>query len=272
MQRLDYRLKEFARHAWINDEVKALWEPRIDKVCACIKELEWRSILGGVRTCALRSVTPDELQTLGAMLSAHGLTLVPLEKYATEDRDACARRMPREGEPFSYWCAIGTGSDVHLLESVERSHDEEAVGRLLGYPACCRSFFNRAWVDAKFIDTTWPMAQNTAVKRIITPFHLEIPEASTCNVLLQWLGPIMVFHLPCSFDCQPTIELADQHTQIARSAGYHEEMDWLEEMLSWPVEWTALNGRAEITTPVGTTSTVTDSTAERYRVSYKGRK
>jgi SAM-dependent methyltransferase len=47
-------------------------------------------------------------------------------------------------------------------------------------------------------------------------------------------------------------------------------MDWLEEMLSWPIEWTALNGLLEITTPVGTISTVTDATAETYRVSYKG--
>jgi hypothetical protein len=272
MQRLDYRLKDFTRHSWANAESRVVWEPRIDKVCACIEELEWRSILEGVRACALRSVAPAELHTFGAMLSGYGLTVVPVEEYATENRDAASRRIPREGEPFNYWCAIGRMPDVQQLESAERSHDEEAVGRLLGYPACCRRFFNRAWVDAKFIDTTWPMAQNTVGKRIITPFHVEIPQASRCNVVLQWLGPISVFHLPCSFDCQPTVELADQLTEIARSAGFREEMDWMEEMLSWPVEWTALNGLAEITTPVGKTSTVTDVTAERYRVSYKGHK
>ena len=114
------------------------------------------------------------------------------------------------------------------------------------------------------------MAQNTANKRIISPNHLEITEVSSCNQLLRWLGLRVAIHLPCRFDCQPSAELAKKLTGVARSAGFHKEIDWLEEMLSWPVEWKASNGLAEITTPVGTISTVTDATAETYRVSYRG--
>ena len=85
MQRLDYRLEEFTRHSWANDEAKVVWEPRISKVCACLAELEWRSILEGVRACALTSVAPDELEAFGAMLATHGLTVAPLEKVAVAD-------------------------------------------------------------------------------------------------------------------------------------------------------------------------------------------
>lgn len=114
------------------------------------------------------------------------------------------------------------------------------------------------------------MAQDTVTKRIISPTHVEIPGVSWCNILLKWLGIRIVFHLPCSFDCQPTIQIATQHAELAREAGFDQETDWLLEMLSWPVEWSALYGLAEITTPVGTTFAVTDTTAERYRVSYRG--
>ena len=270
MRRLDHRLEEFTRHTWANDEAKVVWEPRIRKVCACIAELEWRSILEGVRAGGLTAVAPSELEPFGAMLAKHGLTVAPLEKIAAADSYVSSGTPLREGEPFNYRCAIGRVSDVRLLESAYLSRDDEAVGRLLGYPPCCIDFFNRVWVDEHFVDTTWPMAQNTAEKRSVSHTHVEIPEVSRCNILLRWLGPRMAFHLPCSFNCQPTVELADKFTEIARSAGFHEEMDWLEEMLSWPVEWKASNGLAEITTPVGTISTVTDATAETYRVSYKG--
>jgi hypothetical protein len=270
MRRLDYRLEEFTRHSWANDEAKVVWEPRISKVCACIAELEWRSILEGVRAGGLTAVAPSELETFGAMLAKHGLTVAPLEKIAAADSYVSSGAPLREGEPFNYRCAMGRVSDVHLLESAYLSRDDEAVGLLLGYPSCCIDFFNRVWVDEHFVDTTWPMAQNTAEKRSITHTHVEIPEVSRCNILLRWLGPRMVFHLPCSFNCQPTVELADKFAEIARAAGFHQEMDWLEEILSWPVEWKASNGLAEITTPVGTISTVTDATAEAYRVSYKG--
>jgi SAM-dependent methyltransferase len=204
------------------------------------------------------------------MLAKHGLTVAPLEKIAAADSYVSSGTPLREGKPFNYRCAMGRVSDVRLLESAYLSRDDEAVGRLLGYPSCCTSFFNRVWVDEHFVDTTWPMAQNTDEKRSVTHTHVEIPEVSRCNILLRWLGPRMVFHLPCSFNCQPTFELADKFAQIARSAGFHQEMGWLEEMLSWPVEWKASNGLAEITTPVGTVSTVTDATAETYRVSYRG--
>jgi YD repeat-containing protein len=80
----------------------------------------------------------------------------------------------------------------------------------------------------------------------------------------------MVFHLPCSFDCRPTVEIADKLVEIALVEGFRREIDWLEEMSAWPVEWSALLGLAEITTPVGVIYTVTDATAETYRVTYTG--
>lgn len=270
MQRLNCRFKEFTKHHWANAEAGALWEPRIRKVCAFLSELEWRSVLEGVRPCALRGVAPHELQAFSDILSSHGLILAPLEEIARENGYASARRPALPGNPFSYWCALGRASDVELLKSAHLRADDQEIGRLLGYPSCCTSFFNRACVDGDFMDTTWPMAQNTAAKRTITPTHVEVSRVSKCNVLLRWLGVRIVFHLPCSFDCRPTEELAVKYADIAKSNGFHQELDWLEEMLCWHVEWTALNGVAEIMTPAGTIWTATDATAEKYRVTYTG--
>ncbi len=270
IQRLNRRFKEFTRHHWASDEDRAVWAPRIHRVGACFAELEWRSILEGVRTSALMVLSPHELQSFRDMLAPYGLIVDPLEKIATADGYVSSRRIAREGEPFHYWCAVGRTGNVELLKSAQLSGDDGAVGRLLGYPRCCTRFFNRVWVEEGFMDITWPMAQNAASKRNISPTHVEIVEVSKCNMLLRWLGPRIVFHLPCSFDCRPTIDLADTFIKLAGAAGYRREMDWLEEMFRWPVEWSALYGLAEITTPVATTFAVTDVTTARYRVSYRG--
>ncbi len=270
IRRLDYRLGEFTLHSWANPETEAVWAPRIAKVCHCIQELEWRSIVEGIRACSLRAVAPHELADLRGMLDPYGLTVITLNKVAAGDSYAAAGRSPDEGEPFNYWCAIGRPNDAQLLKAAQLSHDDETTGHLLGYPACCRDFFNRVWVDEGFIDTSWPMAYRTTKKREITRRHIAIPEASNCNVLLRWLGVRLIFHLPCSFDCEPTLELAEKFIGIGRRAGFSQEMDWLEKMVSLPLEWKASNGVAEITTPLGIISTVTDATAETYRVSYRG--
>jgi SAM-dependent methyltransferase len=62
------------------------------------------------------------------------------------------------------------------------------------------------------------------------------------------------------------VALGQALVQVGRQAGYDEEMDWLLEILSWPVEWSALHGIAEIKTPVLKVSTRTDATAKKYTV------
>jgi hypothetical protein len=127
MKRLSHRLEEFTRHFWANDEAKTVWGPRISKVCACIAELEWRSILEGIRACALTSIAPNELEDFGSMLSNHGLTVVPIEKIAATDSYISSGRPFREGEPFSHRCAIGRKADAELLKSAHLSRNDEAV-------------------------------------------------------------------------------------------------------------------------------------------------
>src|SRR5262249_31321018 len=78
-------------------------------------------------------------------------------------------------------------------------------------------------------------------------------------------------HLPCRFDCVPSVEAADRFLALGRAAGYAEEMDWLIDMLSWPIEWSALHGIAEIKTPVFKITTMTDATPEKYVVRQHGR-
>ena len=47
-------------------------------------------------------------------------------------------------------------------------------------------------------------------------------------------------------------------------------MDWLLEILSWPIEWSALHGIAEIKTPVLKASTRTDAAPCKYTVRRQG--
>ena len=47
-------------------------------------------------------------------------------------------------------------------------------------------------------------------------------------------------------------------------------MDWLTEILSWPVQWSALHGIAETRTPVFKISSDTDATADKLTLTYLG--
>ena len=143
------------------------------------------------------------------------------------------------------------------------------MGDLLGYPSCCLRFFRDTWVDRGMVDTTWPMAAATAgaSERMIeissdTPFQ--------ANILWRWMGVRAVPHLPCSFHCPATVEFGDKLMAVGRDLGFETEMDWLEEILQWPVEWSALHGIAEVKTPLLKASTRTDATAHKFVVRRRG--
>jgi hypothetical protein len=130
-------------------------------------------------------------------------------------------------------------------------------------------FFQQVWYQERMIDTTWSMALGTAEPDVDS--HLcDIRGFPQVNVLLRWLGIRAVPHLPCRFNCQASVKLADNFLALGREFGYSAEIDWLFEMLSWPVEWSALHGIAEIRTPILKITTCTDATSSKYIVRYRG--
>ena len=63
------------------------------------------------------------------------------------------------------------------------------------------------------------------------------------------MGLNAIPHIPCSFKCKKSISQGIWYMNIGRKYGFSEEMDWLKEILSWPIEWNFLDGIEEIRTP-----------------------
>ncbi len=100
--------------------------------------------------------------------------------------------------------------------------------------------------------------------------ELEVTGHPEANTLWRRLGICAVPHMPCSFTCSPTSELGRQFLDVGREAGYATEVNWLEEILSWPWQWSALHGIAELKTPILRMITHTDATGRKYTVRRKG--
>lgn len=275
MTRLDFRLPEFTRYAWVSDRAREVWGPRITRIQAAWSEIEWRSVAAGVRSCAHRIVEPAAIEALAARMAEAGLAVARFGEVgltASPYTSASAPAVP--GQPVAVRIAIGTPQANAAFCAAWEANDQARIGESLGYPACCQRFFQRVWVEDRCMDTTWAMAApaggatQPGSQAELRTRSVEGPKEA--NILLRWLGVRAVPHLPCSFDCADTTDLARKLITVGRDAGFGEEMDWLLEMLSWPIEWSALHGIAEIRTPVIKISAATDATAERYEVRRAG--
>jgi Methyltransferase domain len=268
--RLEFRLPDFTRVSWTSDESRATWEPRLHRIGRAWAEVEWRSVVAGVRPCSLTRFEPDELPGRTSTYGRHNLSVTALALEGASDSSYSSTPKPREpGKPYVVAAAVGRIDDVVELSDAWHESDHDAIGELLGYPPCCRAFFRRVWVEGSHVDTTWAMAVNT-----VAPANgaqaLDVGGPAPANILWRWACVRAVPHLPCAFDCAATAERGALLRHVGVEAGFADEMAWIEEILSWPVEWTALHGIAEVKTPILKVVTRTDATASRYVVRRAG--
>jgi len=142
------------------------------------------------------------------------------------------------------------------LAEAYRCGDDETIGALLGFPSCCREFYAATWAQGTG-DTTWQMAREG------TDGPLE------CNILGRWLGLRWVMHLPCSFTCPQSAALGAAHRGLLRAID-RSAVEVIDEVLTWPIEWSALHGAAEIRYPVVKVVTRTGYTTDKRIVQRRG--
>lgn len=274
MRRLDFILPDFCRHMWTSDYAKSQWESRFSATAAAITELQWLTVADNLRTCGIARISSEQFQDRLLHFTKRGVEAIPISRetrgkpgyqFATQDY------VP--DKPFQYCVAFGKNGSARELARAVENEDSQAVGSLLGYPDCCIEFFAESWQRSKSRDAIWPMAKaSISLSQLIEDDGrtIRIDGPSLANILLRRLGLRAVFHLPCCFNCLKSIELAERVITVGRDEGFSAEMDWLSEVLHWPMEWSALHGIAEIKTPILKSSTSTDATGELYRVLIAG--
>jgi len=258
MLRTSVIIPEFTRMLWVSDKAESIWKPRISKITVYTTEMEKETCFSGRAT--IQVVGVERLPELSHWATKNGLAVLILSVEGDDSSIYRASSQPYiPGQPAKFRVVITSQAGTKDFLRAWSSNDERSIGNLLSYPPCCTRFFNRVWVKEKYLDTTWPMTGDPLDTTIYVKGFDE------CNILLRWAGVRAVPYLPCSFNCQFTKMFSDGFNDKTR-----EEFKWIMEMLSWPVEWSALHGIARIKTPLFEISTRTDHTNEKYTVRREG--
>lgn len=267
--RLAFQLPDFTRIAWVGDAAREVWEPRLQRITRAWFAAEWETVAAGHRRCAVIPTSPERLPELAAKWLEHDLTALPLELQGATGTYASTSASPVVGQPFSLRVVVGRVADLRTFKRAWDENDHASIAALLGYPECCYDFFRRVWVEDGLVDTTWPMATSTSAAPPGAR-EVQVEGPFEANILWRWMGVRAVAHLPCRFDCKATERVARSFREVALRAGREDEMTWVEDILRWPIEWSALHGIAEVLTPVLKVTTRTDATAGRYAVRRDG--
>ena len=274
MRRIKHVLPDWTRVQWTSIENRIKYEPIIASISGAWRHIERMSVVHDIRPSALDIVSPTELIYLTEEYKKYGLLVVPIAKEGKAGTYS-STSVPHNGSDDYNVRVVFTKSEAmadewfNIWQAEPHIRDREA-GRLLGYPTCCTNHFMKYWVDQGFVDSTWTMASDNMQlnddDESHRTIHIKADTPPECNILWRWQGVRLVSHLPCSFDCKATEELGMKMAELGRKLGYETEVKWIYELLSWPLEWSALHGIAEIRTPINKISSRTDMTPWKYVV------
>lgn len=234
-------LADFARRQWASSKARKIWEPRIAEFGRQWNAAELESVASGLRGCALQTIDPEHLPELTRRAAQRDLVVAPLTRTGTANSYAASSSAAPDQGPYAFRVAIGTRSTFAQLVAAWGESDNDAMGQLLGYPECCRTFFARTW-GVGSVDPTW----YTFGKSEQGPIE--------CNIGLRWLGVRYIAHMPCSFKCAESVAIGARMRELVPQPA----RGWADALLDMPFQWSARHGIGELITPLVSVTFRTD--------------
>ena len=263
-----FRLHDFLRMAWVSQTAQSTWQPRVASIRETWPKVAIALVRDGFRNgtfpCVIRSLPPwmifglqAEARHSGVSVQVLGLRGVAVPGYLT------GGSTPPSGKPFCYEVAIGREP---VVASVERAWDARRFGeayRLAGLPECCVCAAEIDIAEER-VDATWRLSQGVAsdVKDVKPP--------TPADAMWRWLHIQPSGFLPCRLECACARQIGDQWIAAGIESGFGQEIHRAAEIFSWPVEWSALHGIAELRTPILKLAFTTDATSRKQTVRFHG--
>lgn len=245
-----YETGEFLSVSWASHECKSIWEPRCDAIVDALLNIELISVQMQVRDCALQWISSASLVQYAAITSGMLLKFIVVGKQIVGESGYQSRALPNGHSVHELLCVAAGRSQrslVRLRLAIE-GRDDLTIGSYLGYPECCVRSFNSYWRE-DIMDPTWHAVSGASCAE---SGQRQVDErfSPLSNLALRWIGIRSCFHLPCSFNCESTVAVAESISVVADAAGYSVEWKWIREALGWRFHWSSLRGIGEVVTPV----------------------
>lgn len=232
---------------------------KIDKIKQAIKLIEILLVEKKYRTAATVKIPKNKLKSEVRDIKKRNLIFTPVQwvKQTAELSHLDELASPNDSEAMCYGVVTKTSKMGELFKkaSLRQQEDHDTIGKLLGYPKCCREFFIEMW-SSGYIDPIWQQALNTGSPTVKEEFYnnkfvgysVDIKGYPQCVTMHRYWGIRYSLHLPCSFTCRATYEIGKI---------WAKELDEIDkdiskailEILSLPTTWSALRGAAVIYTP-----------------------
>ena len=264
----DFDLDGFRREIWLNRRAKEEWGSVLLEAASLLQDMEVESVARGQRPCSWQTIGEEDYPRFQREWESKGLVSAVIRRVGQFEGFTNKHYPVREGEPAMVCCILSKSmSDLEAFKKAVEEQDDYTQGILLGYPECCCRFFRDVWLKG-YHDPIWQAALNSSVIHRDS-HYIRMRPHELSNPILRFLGIRIAFHIPCSFDCQKTIEIAKERLEMTK--GFNPGLvEKIMQLLRMPMSWDCYHGIALIRTPIIYAVVPSCGSVERFVVEFEG--
>lgn len=212
------------------------WSEKLTKMGSLFHVAEYQTVKEEIRDAATLHVDQNNLQEIMGRLNRDELKFTPLRKSGYYQGFAHSHKAVESGDPF-YWygCLTRTQKDADIFKKADLAGDHNTIGRMLGFPECCRKYFSASFPNISY-DPVWVGREG------------ELSGFPECNNMLRYFGARITSHLSCSPTCQKTKEIGKIWFEIMKK----KDVKLAEELyglLAGEMTWNSYHDVAQVDTP-----------------------
>lgn len=246
----------FTKTNWIDKASREQWKDLHEQINEAHTEAEWRSVLSDKtdRQAAIIHVNNFNREKWLKRVGKHDLAYRDIRYNSPYNGFAHKFHPADENDPERItYAVIAENEDVadkfreaELEMEGDKRHD--IVGDFLNFPDCCREAFNENWnPNDGDVDPMWEVAKNTDAAERVDENTIRITEEEPyASVLWRYWGLAFTTHIPCSFDCEHSIEIGKKRGEIMAENGYEDAANALYNWLNTPYQWSGYSAIAHI--------------------------
>lgn len=251
--RLDFKLPDFNRVSWVSEQLKTQWESTILALPQVIDLVFLHREITDAVPIQIKSVSANDLFDYKKKIYSIGLFA---EQLIELPKSIVLYFGLKEQEVGYYYVIIGLRS--HVLSFVRGIKDSnlELIADYLHHETFQ---YWKDYADHQLTDSTWGLFKDIEREES----KLLAQDNTLLNPCWHNCGIRSVPYNPISLDSKYGLQVASAIQSLAKQIIQEQCNAWYE-VLSWPVEWSALHGIAEVKTPIFKMAYNTDTTAGKY--------
>lgn len=260
----------FTRVIYNSPEAQKEWSPKIYDAASLHHRAEFEMVRMGYRRAATMHISPRTYDKDIEMIMQNNLVWLPIQCTKNYSGFSHKHYPANPGDPNTsvYGVLARTLEDAETFRRASRNPvDHDVIGELLGFPKCCRDFFNEVWA-AGYYDPVWQAAERTKGAQKVSDTHIILKEVYPSAVhSLRYAGPRITSHLSCSFSCEESNKVGQKWIECMEKIdrkGLHNML----EILNLPWRWSVYRGIAIVTTPYFRIITNSMPTIKEYVIEY----